>query len=117
VEPILTPCVGLVPGFPESVRAVLLQGRALEDSHHTREPFLLGLAIEAKDTSEAREAGIRATCGEGIVEGTPKSGSPSIPPLPSSEKVTGLYGVLRNTGQDNIPLAFCLTDRSTIRDE
>jgi hypothetical protein len=78
-------------------------------SHTWCEPCLLGLAIEAR--------AVRTACG-GIVEGAPESGSPSVPHSQRARKSQGLRG---NTTVYRVgitfPLAFCPTDRSTIRDE
>jgi hypothetical protein len=69
---------------------------------------LAGPRYGSKDTSEARA--VRTACG-GIVESAPESGSSSVTPSErESHKDFFRVGI-------TFPLAFCLTDRSTISDE
>ena len=77
--------------------------------------MLAGPRYRSKDASEARA--VRTACG-GTDESAPESGSLSIPHPQRARKSQGLRG---NTTVYRVgitfPLAFCLTDRSTIRDE
>jgi hypothetical protein len=98
--------IGLARKVSESDRAVLLEEDVRWGARLSRgEPFA-GLAMEAK-IPEARA--VRTACG-GIVE-SPESGSSSVP-TPSERESHKDFAVL--PCRDNIPTAFCLTDRSRL---
>jgi hypothetical protein len=77
----------------------------------TREP-VAGPRYRSKDF----EARANCTACGGIVEGTPKSGSPRSP-TPHRARSHRISAAYHQNGIILFPLAFCLTDRSTIRDE
>jgi hypothetical protein len=106
-----SPCVGWIgaQGFSESDRAVLRGGRALGSAVITRGVSRACWASLWKQRYFRSEPSVQHV--EGSLK-APGGGSSSVPP---SERESQDFAVL--PCRDNIPTAFCLTDRSTISDE